>query len=196
MEVPSVIAASGTLKEGGDSIPSTLSPTAAVSATTTSSPSGPPSHEIKDCIMKWGLYKWLYVILKKDSPEIAAKACDLITLLAYSSLHGNLICDSGIIRIILLLLEKYPHHLRVQYDGLRAILTLCQVTQNTIKIIKILKGEKVLKATRKYLKQFLITAEETKTKDLLLKNKIRREEIEEVYSESSVKKKLDQCFLS
>jgi hypothetical protein len=157
---------------------------------------GGTGHHFKECIMKWGLYKWLYVILKSASHEIAYKACQLITLLAYNETNANLICDSGIVRIILLLLEKFSQVLRIQFEGLRSILTLCRATNSTIKIIKILKGEKILKTTRKYLKHLIATSEEMKVKELFAKNQLSKEEIEEIYLESSVKKRIDQCFLS
>lgn len=98
-----------------------------------------------------GVHKWLYVVIKSASLASSPLACHAIyNLINNSEENTEIIGHSGIIRPTLLLLEKRPDDLKVQFEGLRLITALCK-TKAVFRKIKENKGEGAITAARKML---------------------------------------------
>ena len=98
-----------------------------------------------------GVHKWLYVVMKGQSPVTSPMSCHAV----YNLVHGCeencvVVGSSGILRPTIYMLEKHPDNLKVQFEGLQLICALCK-SKDVLKNIKESDGEGAIAAARKYL---------------------------------------------
>ena len=105
----------------------------------------------KKAMVGAGVHKWLYVVIKGASPITGPLACNAVFNLINRSTDSTLaVGESGIVRPTLLLLEKFPDDLKVQYEGLQLITALCR-DKTVFRTVKENKGEPIITASRKML---------------------------------------------
>lgn len=98
-----------------------------------------------------GVHKWLYVVIKGDSPVLGPMSCHAIfNLIQDSEENSNMVGESGIVRPTLSMLEKHPDNLKVQFEGLQLITALCK-SKSVFRKIKECGGEGAITSARKML---------------------------------------------
>ncbi|CAE7457799.1 unnamed protein product, partial [Symbiodinium microadriaticum] len=106
-------------------------------------------------LVRSAVFKWLYVVIRAGSPENAPLACKAVSMIADIEERAEVMGNAGLMRTVVLLLDKHISILKVQVEGLRTIVTLCK-SQVCFRQLKAIGGVKKVKRAREFLRSILV----------------------------------------
>ena len=141
-------------------------------------------------ILESNVFKWLYTVLKSSSPDIAPLACNAVTCLADNAERAEILGNAGLCRVLVQLMDKHGNLFRIQRDGLRCALALCQSTV-CLRLFKANGGYKTMSNARSFLKGFFDSP------DVLLAENYSVEELHDLIEASSMSRmQAGKCIVS
>ena len=141
------------------------------------------------------VFKWLYIVIKAGSPENAPLACMAIRSIADSEERAEAMGNAGMVKAVVLLLDKHASVLKVQMEGLRTIVALCK-SQMCFRQFKSAGGVKRVKRTRAFLRSVLALSRDGQSPPMLEQSPYVAEDLAELLDMSSPGKLGEKCVVS
>ena len=141
------------------------------------------------------VFKWLYIVIKAGSPENAPLACTAIRSIADTEERAEAMGNAGLVKTVVLLLDKHASILKVQVEGLRTIVVLCK-SQVCFRQFKTIGGIKRVKLAREFLRSVLAGSSDGQPLPILEQSPYVEADLAELLELSGPGKLGEKCVMS